>query len=208
MESCLAGATCAAAAAGASASYVAAAKAVIAALFYSLWAQVRKTIVSPLTISVASPPPLAVVLLPLCMLKKQNPTHISFATRQVKHQLNNDFIGGSLALAVASALVGFLWRLVHYFRTLLHDKLFVTYDIPPGSPQYFAALRWLHHQPAVRRTSRRLVVNPTAPPDAYDNDRGSIPGGGGSMGSLDSAPHDPDDPLELGFHTVGLACTS
>ena len=32
-------------------------------------------------------------------------------------QLNNDFIGGSLALAVASALVGFVWRLVYFIHS-------------------------------------------------------------------------------------------
>lgn len=81
---------------------------------------------------------------------------------------------------MASALAGLLWRVVHHLRAALHDKLFSTYDIPPGSPQYFAALRWLHHQPAVRRTSHRLVVNPTAPPDAYYDNGG---GGGGGSGS-------------------------
>ena len=128
---------------------------------------------------------------------------------QVKHQLNNDFIGGSLALAVASALAGFLMRCVQALRVALHDRFFSTYDIPPGSPQYFAALRWLHNQPAVRRTSRRLVINPTAPPDAY-NENGGANGSTttSSAGSFNrnrarrSAPHDPDDPLELGFNTV------
>ena len=87
---------------------------------------------------------------------------------QVKHQLvatmNNDLIGGSIALAVASTLVGAAWRLWRWIRTVAHDRMFVTYEIPSGTPQYFAALRWVYDQPAVRRASRRLVVNPVGTP--------------------------------------------
>jgi len=166
------------------------------------------------------------------LLHRTAPNRTARLAPQVKHQLNvvstNDYIGGSLALAVASALVGFAWRLVHSLRSVLHDTLFRTYDIPPGSPQHAAALRWLYHQPAVCRTSRRLVINPTAPAtDAYGGSGGgvvegaamrsltSLGGSGGGASSSgrgdsmfldpsDSAPHDPDDPLELGLHTVPM----
>ena len=91
---------------------------------------------------------------------------------QVKHQLvatmNNDLIGGSVALAVASTLVGVAWRLWRWIRGVAHDRMFVSYEIPSGTPQYFAALRWLYDQPAVRRASRRLVVNPVGTPLANE----------------------------------------
>lgn len=112
---------------------------------------------------------------------------------QVRHQLNNDFIGGSVALAVASALAGLAWRAVHAVRAALYDRVFSTYDIPPGSPQYFAALRWLHQQSAVKRASHRLVVNPVSAPDSHDADSGG-----------DGMSHDLHDPLELGLHTVPM----
>ena len=64
---------------------------------------------------------------------------------QVKHQLiatmNNDLIGGSVALAVASTLVGLAWRLWRWIRGVAHDRMFVSYEIPSGTPQYFAAPR-------------------------------------------------------------------
>ena len=56
-------------------------------------------------------------------------------------QLQNDFIGGSLMLAIASAAVGALWRTLHTIRRWIHDRVFSTYELPQGTPQYFAALR-------------------------------------------------------------------
>ena len=117
---------------------------------------------------------------------------------QVKHQLiatmNNDLIGGSVALAVASTLVGLAWRLWRWIRGVAHDRMFVSYEIPSGTPQYFAALRWVYDQPAVRRASRRLVVNPVGTPLANETD----------SHAPSSAPDDPEDPLELGLHTVPM----
>ena len=119
---------------------------------------------------------------------------------QVKHQLvatmNNDLIGGSIALAVASTLVGAAWRLWRWIRTVAHDRMFVTYEIPSGTPQYFAALRWVYDQPAVRRASRRLVVNPVGTPLA--------PSAVADSHAPSSAPDDPEDPLELGLYTVPM----
>ena len=119
---------------------------------------------------------------------------------QVRHQLvatmNNDLIGGSIALAVASTLVGAAWRLWRWIRTVAHDRMFVTYEIPSGTPQYFAALRWVYDQPAVRRASRRLVVNPVGTPLA--------PSAVADSHAPSSAPDDPEDPLELGLHTVPM----
>ena len=114
---------------------------------------------------------------------------------QVKHQLiatmNNDLIGGSVALAVASTLVGLAWRLWRWIRGVAHDRMFVSYEIPSGTPQYFAALRWVYDQPAVRRASRRLVVNPIGTPLAAAD--------GADSHAPSSAPDDPEDPLELGY---------
>ena len=119
---------------------------------------------------------------------------------QVRHQLvatmNNDLIGGSVALAVASTLVGVAWRLWRWIRGVAHDRMFVTYEIPSGTPQYFAALRWVYDQPAVRRASRRLVVNPIGTPLAAAD--------GADSHAPSSAPDDPEDPLELGQPTVPL----
>ena len=74
--------------------------------------------------------------------------------------------------------------------------MFVTYEIPSGTPQYFAALRWVYDQPAVRRASRRLVVNPIGTPLAAAD--------GADSHAPSSAPDDPEDPLELGLHTVPM----
>ena len=108
--------------------------------------------------------------------------------------MNNDLIGGSVALAVASTLVGLAWRLWRWIRGVAHDRMFVSYEIPSGTPQYFAALRWVYDQPAVRRASRRLVVNPVGTPLANETD----------SHAPSSAPDDPEDPLELGLHTVPM----
>jgi chaperone BCS1 len=105
----------------------------------------------------------------------------------VRRQLSNDFIGGSLALATASFLTNLAWRVGRHARRIAYDLVFTTYDIPSGTPQYHAALRWLHSQPAVQRTSRRLVVNPA-----------------GSRVAKDARANDPDDPLELGLRTLPL----
>ena len=110
---------------------------------------------------------------------------------QVEHQMKNEFLAGSFALALASVLTSWLWRLLAAARLLAHDRVFTTYEIPSGTPQYFAALRWLHDQPAVRRASRRLVLNPVDAPDAPER-------------TGDAPPDDPDDPLELGLHTVPM----
>lgn len=110
---------------------------------------------------------------------------------QVEHQMKNEFLAGSFALALASVLTSWLWRLFAAARLLAHDRVFTTYEIPSGTPQYFAALRWLHDQPAVRRASRRLVLNPVDAPDAPER-------------TGDAPPDDPDDPLELGLHTVPM----
>ena len=119
---------------------------------------------------------------------------------QVRHQLvatlNNDLIGGSIALATASTFVGLAWRLWRWIRGVAHDRMFVTYEIPSGTPQYFAALRWVYDQPAVRRASRRLVVNPIGTPLAAAD--------GADSHAPSSAPDDPEDPLELGLHTVPM----
>ena len=121
---------------------------------------------------------------------------------QVRHQLvatlNNDLIGGSIALATASTFVGLAWRLWRWIRGVAHDRMFVTYEIPSGTPQYFAALRWVYDQPAVRRASRRLVVNPIGTPLAAAD--------GADSHAPSSAPDDPEDPLELGLHTVPMLC--
>lgn len=105
----------------------------------------------------------------------------------VRRQLSNDFIGGSLALATASFLSNLTWRVGRHARRVAHDRVFTTYDIPSGTPQYHAALRWLHSQPAVQRASRRLVVNPA-----------------GARAAKDTGANDPDDPLELGLRTLPM----
>lgn len=105
----------------------------------------------------------------------------------VRRQLSNDFIGGSLALATASFLSNLTWRVGRHARRIAHDRVFTTYDIPSGTPQYHAALRWLHSQPAVQRASRRLVVNPA-----------------GARAAKDTGANDPDDPLELGLRTLPM----
>ena len=105
----------------------------------------------------------------------------------VRRQLSNDFIGGSLALATASFLSNLTWRIGRHARRIAHDRVFTTYDIPSGTPQYHAALRWLHSQPAVQRASRRLVVNPA-----------------GARAAKDTGANDPDDPLELGLRTLPM----
>ena len=105
----------------------------------------------------------------------------------VRRQLSNDFIGGSLALATASFLSNLTWRVGRHARRVAHDRVFTTYDIPSGTPQYHAALRWLHNQPAVQRASRRLVVNPA-----------------GARAAKDTGANDPDDPLELGLRTLPM----
>ena len=105
----------------------------------------------------------------------------------VRRQLSNDFIGGSLALATASFLSNLTGRVGRHARRIAHDRVFTTYDIPSGTPQYHAALRWLHSQPAVQRASRRLVVNPA-----------------GARAAKDTGANDPDDPLELGLRTLPM----
>jgi mitochondrial chaperone BCS1 len=105
----------------------------------------------------------------------------------VRRQLSNDFIGGSLALATASFLSNLTWRVGRHARRIAHDRVFTTYDIPSGTPQYHAALRWLHSQPAVQRASRRLVVNPA-----------------GARAAKNTGANDPDDPLELGLRTLPM----
>ena len=105
----------------------------------------------------------------------------------VQRQLSNDFIGGSLALATASFVTNLVWRLTRHAKRITHDRIFTTYDIPAGTPQYHAALRWLYSQPVVHRASRRLVVNPS----------------GGSTKNTSGA-NDPDDPLEHGLRTLPM----
>jgi chaperone BCS1 len=116
---------------------------------------------------------------------------ISSLWEHVQRQLANDFIGGSLALATASFVTNLLWKLTGHAKRIAHDRVFTTYDIPAGTPQYHAALLWLHAQPVVRRSSRRLVVNPA---------------GGASQVAKNtpSGANDPDDPLELGLRTLPL----
>ena len=104
----------------------------------------------------------------------------------VRRQLSNDF-RQVLALATASFLSNLTWRVGRHARRVAHDRVFTTYDIPSGTPQYHAALRWLHSQPAVQRASRRLVVNPA-----------------GARAAKDTGANDPDDPLELGLRTLPM----
>jgi hypothetical protein len=76
--------------------------------------------------------------------------------------LGNDFVGGSVALAAASALLSLLWRVLALLRRTLADALFTRFDFPAGSPQSLAAARFLQSRPSVRRSSRRVVVDARA----------------------------------------------
>ena len=78
-------------------------------------------------------------------------------------------------------------RIIRKNAQLCIYVVFTTYDIPSGTPQYHAALRWFHSQPAVQRASRRLVVNPA-----------------GARAAKDTGANDPDDPLELGLRTLPM----
>lgn len=88
----------------------------------------------------------------------QLPWHAEFAAA-LRMQLQNQIVGGSVALFVASALLRGFWQAVAAMRSMVQDALFTRYDFPVGSPQVLAAARFLQTQPAMARASRRVVVD-------------------------------------------------
>ena len=90
-------------------------------------------------------------------------------------QLDNSFVGGSVALAAASALLSLAWRALRWLATALHDTAFTRYELPVGSPQCIAAARFLQAH-AGGRTARRLVLDARAARLAADvTARGALP---------------------------------
>jgi hypothetical protein len=77
-------------------------------------------------------------------------------------QLSNEFVGGSLALAAASALLSLALWSARWAASAAADALFTRFDFPPGTPQCLAAARWLQAQPSMRRAGRRVVIDARA----------------------------------------------
>ena len=122
----------------------------------------------------------------------------------VTAQLSNDFIGGSFALAAASTLASAAVASLRALRAFAHDRAFATFEIPSGTPQYHAAMRWLLDHPAVMRAARRLVVDPRAALDSCTSTTAGVSDPDDDESLRGGASDDESDPLELGLRTVPM----
>ena len=122
----------------------------------------------------------------------------------VTAQLSNDFIGGSFALAAASTLASAAVASLRALRAFAHDRAFATFEIPSGTPQYHAAMRWLLDHPAVMRAARRLVVDPRAALDSCISTTAGASDPDDDESLRGGASDDESDPLELGLRTVPM----
>ena len=70
----------------------------------------------------------------------------------------NDFVGGSLSLAIAGFLASTGYRFSRSLLDAARRALSTTYLIPFGSPAYFAAVRFVRSQPESRSHTERTVL--------------------------------------------------
>lgn len=73
--------------------------------------------------------------------------------------LSNSFVGRSVALAVSTALLQGLTAAAHAAVSRISDAFFLSVHFSANTPQATAAAFWLQTQPAVRASSRRVVVD-------------------------------------------------